>query len=312
MARLLFALLVTLTAAASDLGPRLVEERRPTPPPPQERGRIRVDVDLTLVPVTVVDPFGRTVLGLRADNFRLFDEKQPREIVSFSRQDAPVAVGIVFDASGSMLEKQREAREAVAEFLKQLNPADRVFLVAVADRPERLTDFTNDEREILDKVMFTRPGGRTALIDGVYFALNQVRKSPNPRKALVVISDGADNSSRYNFNELMSFAMESDAQLYTVGIYRVAGTPEEAEGPYLMEDLAQKTGGRTFEVRDRGDLADAMMRIGTTLHNQYVIGYYPPGKMEAGKFRRIKVELKVPDGLPELRIYARRGYYAPQ
>ena len=162
-------------------------------------------------------------------------------------------MGIVFDASGSMKEKQQAAREAVAEFLKQLNPEDQVFLVAVTSRPERITDFTNDEREILDAVMFTRPGGRTALIDGVYLALNQLHKARNPRRALVVISDGADNSSRYTMGELMTFAMESDAQIYTVGIYGAPGSVEEAEGPYLMEDLAKKTGGRNVRgARVRG------------------------------------------------------------
>ena len=313
MGRWIFALLfsVTLAAASDQRGPRMLEGRQ-APETQGKRGQIRVDVDLALVPVTVVDPMGRAVLGLRPENFRLYDEKQPREIVSFASQDAPVAVGIVFDASGSMKEKQKAAREAVAEFLKQLNPEDQIFLVAVSDRPERITDFTNDEREILDAVMFSRPGGRTALIDGIYLSLNQLRKAQNPRRALVVISDGADNSSRYNMGELMSLAMESDAQIYTVGIYGAPGSAEEAEGPYVMEELAQKTGGRTFEVRNSTDLVDAMSRVGATLHNQYVIGYYPPHEAPAGKYRHIRVELQVPAGLPELRVHARRGYYTPE
>ncbi len=313
MARWLFALLssVALATAGDNPGPLTVKER---PVSAQQRDRaapLRVDVDLALVPVTVVDQMGRTVLGLQPENFRLFDEKQPREIVSFTRQDAPVAVGIVFDASGSMKEKQQAAREAVAEFLKQLNPEDQVFLVAVTDRPQRLTDLTHDDREILDAVMFSRPGGRTALIDGVYLALNQLHRARNPRRALVVISDGGDNSSRYTMGELMNFAMESDAQIYSVGIYGAPGSVEEAEGPYIMEELAQKTGGRNFEVRGSAGLVAAMTSVGNTLHNQYVIGYYPPREAPAGKYRHIRVELRVPAGLPDLKVYARRGYYTP-
>ncbi len=313
MARWLFAILfsVTLAAAQEPRGPRMLEQRQ-APAQQRDRSQIRVDVDLALVPVTVVDPMGRAVLGLQPENFTLYDEKQPRDIVSFSRQDAPVAVGIVFDASGSMKEKQQAAREAVAEFLKQLNPEDEVFLVAVTSRPERITDFTNDEREILDAVMFTRPGGRTALIDGVYLALNQLHKAQNPRKALVVISDGGDNSSRYTMGELMTFAMESDAQIYTVGIYGAPGSVEEVDGPYLMEDLAKRTGGRNFEVRGSAGLVSAMVCVGNTLHNQYVIGYYPPQEAPAGKYRHIRVELHVPAGLPELKVYARRGYFKPE
>lgn len=266
---------------------------------------------MTLVPVSVIDPLGRNVLGLERDNFRVYDGKQQRPIVSFSQQDAPASVGIVFDSSGSMSTKISDARAALGELFRRLNPEDEAFLVGVADRAELNAGMSSDFGSMANEVLFTKAGGRTSLLDGVYLALDKIRRAHNPRKALIVISDGGDNNSRYSLREVESLAMEADAQIYSIALVRNPGTPEEAAGPELLEDLANQTGGRMFDAQNFSRVRDAMARIGTNLHNQYMIGYYPPENVPAGKYRKIRVELKVPPGVPRLQIYARRGYYTP-
>ena len=297
--------------AMPDQGPNLLDNVRPKPEAQRSAASIRVDVELALVPVTVVDPLGRNVLGLARDNFQLYDNKKPRRIVSFSRQDAPVSVGIVFDASGSMSEKLRSARSAVAELVRELNPHDEAFLVGIGDRPEMRLGLTSNLGELGNSLLFTKAAGKTALIDGVYMALQRVGRAHNPRRALVVVSDGGDNNSRYTYSELMSYAEEADTQIYTIGLVANPHTPEEAAGADLLANLSKRTGGRAFIVNTPRDMQDAMARIGVTLHNEYVLGYYPPDDAPAGKYRKIKVELKVPHGLPRLQIYARRGIYTP-
>jgi VWFA-related protein len=297
-------------AGDSDRGPNLLDGVSPRQPAP--RASIRVDVNMTLVPVTVVDRLGRNVLGLERDNFQLYDGKEQRPIVSFTQQDAPVSVGIVFDSSGSMNTKLLDARAAVSELFGHLNPEDEALLVGVAERAQLKAGMTSDLADVADRILFTKAGGRTPLLDGVYLALEKIRHARNPRKALVVISDGGDNNSRYSMKELLTLAQEADTQIYAIALVHSPDSPEEVGGPELLEKLATQTGGRSFEADNFARVRDAMARIGVTLHNQYVIGYYPPDDAPSGKYRKIRVELKLPAGVPRLQIYARQGYYAPE
>jgi Ca-activated chloride channel family protein len=306
---LFFAPVLPRFAAAGDGGPKLLDGV--TPRQSASRSSIRVDVNMTLVPVTVVDRLGRNVLGLDRDNFQLYDGKEQRPIVSFSQQDAPVSVGVVFDSSGSMSTKLSDARAALAELFRHLNPEDEALLVGVAERAELKAGMTSDLAGVADTVLFTKAGGRTPLLDGVYLALEKIRHARNPRKALIVISDGGDNNSRYTMQELLTLAQEADTQIYSIVLVHNPDTPEEAGGPELLGKLAAQTGGRAFESRNFANVRDAMARIGITLHNQYVIGYYPPDDAPAGKYRKIRVELRLPAGVPRLQVYARQGYYAP-
>lgn len=304
----LFPAVLPASGPVNSAGPLSV---RSVPRTPGTHSSIRVDVDMTLVPVTVVDPIGRNVTGLRPDNFLLFDGKNSRPIVSFSRQDAPVSVGIILDSSGSMRHKLNAARRAVQELFKQLNPEDEALLITVSGRAEIKSSLVSDPSSMANTLMFGKAGGLTPLVDGIYLALQRMRHAHNPRKALVVVSDGGDNNSRYTLRELLSYASECDTQIYTIGLLENPQSPEEAEGPELLKRLAGHTGGRAFAVRGETDMRDSMARIGITLHNQYVLGYYPPGDVPPGKYRKIRVELRVPRGTPQLQVYARRGYYAP-
>jgi Ca-activated chloride channel family protein len=271
---------------------------------------IRVNVNMVLVPVSVMDGYGRSVTGLQPENFRVAEGTRDIPIASFGQQDQPITVGLIFDCSSSMQSKFRIARQAPQELFQQLNPEDESFLITVSDKAELKGPLTSEFEELQNSLIFTHPAGTTSLIDGIYMGLQQIRKSHNPRKALVVVSDGGENNSRYTLRELENIAIESDTQIFATGLYDDPRTREEAEGPALMTELCGRTGGANFIIKDVSVLHDAMGKIGVTLHNQYVLGYYPPdGK--TGKYRKIQVRLLVPTGLPPLRIHARAGYYPP-
>lgn len=293
-------------------------EPRPKPvenAPVLPKANIRSDVNVVLIPVTVTDPLNRFVTGLEKENFKLLEDKAEQKIVTFGSEDAPLSIGIVFDTSGSMGSKLDKSRQAVAEFFKTANPEDEAFLVEFNDRPELVNPFTHNLEEIQNKLTFTQSKGRTALLDGVYLALHTMKKAHNPRKALLVISDGGDNSSRYTESEIKNLVKEADVQIYAIGIYEGAGnrgrTPEELSGPGLLTDISEPTGGRHFIVENLSELPDTAAKIGIELRNQYVLGYSPTNAQRDGKYRRVQVKLIQPRGLPPLHAFWRSGYYAP-
>lgn len=273
---------------------------------------LKVDVDLVLVPVTITDPMNRLVTGLDKENFTLFEGKDRQDIRHFSSEDAPVSLGVIFDMSGSMSSKIERAREAVIEFFKAANPQDEFFMITFADKPEEISDFTQSIEDIQGKLVYTIPKGRTALLDAIYLGVSKMRQAKYPKKALLIISDGGDNHSRYTESEIRSVVKEADLLIYAIGIYdRYMSTPEEQLGPALLSDLTELTGGRAFTIDNPNDLADVSTKIGIELRNQYVLGYRPNNPAHDGKWRKIKVKLLPPKGLPPLRVYAKTGYYAP-
>jgi Ca-activated chloride channel family protein len=174
---------------------------------------IKVDVNLVLVPVSIVDPENRQVTGLDKENFEVFEGKERQQIQHFSSEDAPVSLGAVFDVSGSMANKIERAREAVLEFFKTANPEDEFFMIAFADKPEEVTDFTQSVEDIEGRLLYTVPKGRTAMLDAIYLGLNKMRQARYGRKALLITSDGGDNHSRYTESEIKNLAKESDMQI---------------------------------------------------------------------------------------------------
>lgn len=282
---------------------------------PAPNGNIRVESSLVLIPVTVTDPLNRFVTGLEKENFRLLEDKSEQRITHFASEDAPLSVGLVFDTSGSMGNKLSRSREAVAQFFKTANPEDEFFLVTFNDRPELVSGFTTSLEEVQNKLTFTQSRGRTALLDGVYMALHTMKKAKNPRKALLIISDGGDNSSRYTESEIKNLVREADVQIYAIGIFEPVSargrTAEELSGPSLLSEIAEQTGGRHFPVENLNELSDIAAKIGIELRNQYIIGYTPSNTGRDGKYRRVQVKLIQPRGLPPLRAYWRLGYYAP-
>ncbi len=272
----------------------------------------RIDTNLVLVPLTVTDPMDRLVTGLEKQNFTVYEDNRPEVLRTFACDDAPVSVGIILDLSGSMNDKVVRARGAILQFMKTSNPADEFFVIGFNDRPELIADFTSDVDTVEASLATVRAGRRTALIDAIYFGLEKMKQARYPRRALIVVSDGGDNNSRYTEGELRSAVREADVQIYAMGIFDPdAATPEERNGPLLLNDIANDSGGRLFRVDDLSEMGDIATRISSELRNEYVLGYKTDDLNMDGKWRKLKVKLSPPPGLPPLTVHARVGYYAP-
>ena len=274
--------------------------------------RIRLNVDMVLVPVTVTDPMNRLVTGLEQEDFQIFENNGRQKIATFASEDAPVSIGIIFDLSGSMTSKLIRARESILQFIKTANPQDEFFVIGFNDRPELIEDFTSSVEDIQARLATVRSGHRTALLDAIYFGLTKMKDARHERKALLVVSDGGDNRSRYTEGELRAQVREADVEIYSIGVFDpYAATPEERTGPQLLNDLSEETGGRLFRVDDIAEMGDIAEKISTELRNQYVIGFRPKDLTRDGKWRKVKVKVNPPAGLPPLTVHARTGYYAP-
>jgi Ca-activated chloride channel family protein len=274
--------------------------------------RIRLDVDMVLIPVSVTDPMNRLVTGLEKQDFQVFENNGQQKIATFASEDAPVSIGIIFDLSGSMSSKLIRARESILQFIKTANPQDEFFVIGFNDRPELIEDFTSSVEDIQARLATVRSGRRTALLDAIYYGVTKMKDARHERKALLVVSDGGDNRSRYTEGELRAQVREADVEIYSIGIFDpYAATPEEQTGPQLLFDVSEETGGRLFRVDDIADMGDIAEKISTELRNQYVIGYRPKDLTRDGKWRKVKVRVNPPAGLPPLTVHARTGYYAP-
>ncbi len=319
--------LVTLCAVLGILlsgslaSPSKAQENPPGPATPpladsfkiQKGQPIRTETQITLVGASVTDPLGRLVTGLEQQHFRVFEDGVEQEIVRFSSQDVPVSIGVIFDMSGSMADKIDKSRQAAVQFFRTANPQDEFFLVNFNDRAQLISQFTASVDDLQDRLMYTGAHGLTALYDGVYLGLSQMRGAHNAKKALLILSDGGDNHSRYSETEVRKFVREADVQIYAIGLFDPDGGPtqEEREGPGLLGDMTMMTGGRTFVVKNVSQLPDIATKISMELRNQYVLGYMPSHRTHDGKWRKIKVRLNPPQGLPPLTVSAKSGYFAP-
>jgi len=276
---------------------------------------VHIDVDLALVNVTVTDPYDRLVTGLEPDNFRIFEDNIEQEVVNFSSEDVPISIGVILDLSGSMANKLGKAKEAAFQFFKTANPQDEFFLVGFNERAQLLGAFTNNVEDLQSRMLPASAKGKTALLDAIYLGLTQMRGAANGKRALLIISDGGDNNSRYNEKDIKRLVREAGTQLYSVGIFDAfeyrSRTPEELSGPSLLSEVTELTGGRAFAVENINELPDIAAKIGEELRNQYILGYRPSNKSHDARWRKIKIKLRAPKGLPPLSVYAKTGYYAP-
>ncbi len=277
--------------------------------PAMPSANLRVDTNLVLVPTSVNDDFNRPITGLEKENFRVFDNKVEQTITSFSSDDEPIALGFIFDVSGSMASLLPQGREAASEFLKMANPEDEFFLVEFDSKPHLVIPLSSNTSEIGLQVALSKSGGSTALIDGLYMGINEMRKSKKSKKALVLISDGGENNSRYSPGELKDVIKESDDLIYTVAITGPFN-PDSAAGLDMMNGIAEMSGAHMF-LAAGNSLADIAEKIGVELRNRYVIGYKPTDINRDGKFHKILVKVIPPRGLPKLQVHWRTGYYAP-
>ena len=276
---------------------------------------VRMDVELSLVNITVTDPYGRIVTGLEAGSFRVFEDNVEQEVVTFSSEDVPISVGVILDLSGSMANKIGEAKEAAMQFFKSANPEDEFLLVTVSEHAQLNSGFTTRIEDLGNTLLSGSAKGRTALLDAVYLGVSQMKNAHDAKRALLIISDGGDNNSRYNERDIRRLIREANTQLYTIGIFDPLGyrsrTPEELNGPSLLSELTELSGGRAFDVKSASELADIAAKVGMELRNQFILGYHPSNKAHDAHWRKIKVKLLTPKGLPPLTVHAKPGYYAP-
>jgi VWFA-related protein len=276
----------------------------------------RAHTDLVLVPVTVTDTVNRFVLGLQKDDFQLSEDGVQQNVTLFSGEDAPLSVGVIFDESGSMSFKLKTSRDAAAQLLTALDKEDQAFLVEFADSAKVSVPFTGPREDMQTALKNAQARGQTAMLDAIDTGLVEMKKAKNSRKAIVIVSDGGDNSSHYTAAQIEGLVREADVQIYAMGVFdpvfSFGSTPEEISGPRLLSEIASQTGGRAFAAAVPGDLPSVANRIAVELRNQYVLGYYPKNKARDGKYRTVKVNVSQPIGIGStLKVHWRLGYYAP-
>ncbi len=285
-----------------------------TPPPDQDpAGPVRIKTDLVTLTLTVTDLYGRYVSGLTKNAFTVIDNNQEQEITFFSDTDAPVSVGVLFDVSGSMSgDKIQKARKALSRFINSSHPNDEYFLIAFNSRAQLLLDRTRDGDAVLQKLTLVNPRQNTALYDAVYLGIERVTRGSHQKRALLIISDGQDNSSRYNFGEVRRLMKESDVVTYAVGIIDSGDTVSQVgmQGQAFLDELTSVTGGKSFYPANDIEMDEIFERIALELRHQYSIGYTPKDFQPDNKWRKVKVRVKPPRGLPRLTVRSREGYYA--
>jgi Ca-activated chloride channel family protein len=265
-----------------------------------------------MVPVTITDNLNRPVTGLDRNNFELYEDKKPQEIKNFSSEDTPVSVGLIVDTSGSMQNKMDKVREAVRQFCEAANPQDEFFMITFSDAPQMATDFTNKIDEVGAGLLTSPARGRTSLLDAIYMGLRKMHDARYPRRALLILSDGGDNHSRYSERDVKNAVKEADVLVYAVGTYdRYVNTQEEMLGPELLQNITDVTGGKAFTLTNMADLPSVTKAISTQLRHQYVLAYSPQSKPKNGKWYKINVKLRLPRRFHTfLHVDARTGYYA--
>jgi Ca-activated chloride channel homolog len=274
---------------------------------------IRMRTELVMVPVTITDEMNRPVLGLDQANFQVFENKKAQEIKNFSSEDSPISVGFIVDTSGSMAYKLERARDAVTQFCETANPQDEFFMITFSDQPLLASDFTNRTEEIENDLLAVKSHGRTSLLDAIYMGVKKMRDARYARKALVILSDGGDNHSRYSEHDVTSAIKESDVLIYSVGIYeRYVATQEEMLGPELLRSVSSLTGGQSYTLSEVDSLPAVTKAIGTQLRHQYMLAYEPQSRAHDGKWHKISVKLLLPKRLHNylFHVDARTGYYA--
>jgi VWFA-related protein len=265
-------------------------------------GSLRVDVNVVLIPVLVSDIYDRPVRGLSKESFRLFEGAAEQKITQFFSQDAPVSIGLVFDASHSMLPKLAQTQQAVGEFLNMTMPGDEFFLLKFSDRPEPVQGFTTDTAEIDAGVRSIQAKGWTSLFDAIYLGLNTMKHAALPRKVLLILSDGGDNNSRYSEKEIRRLVEEADVRIFSISILG---------GSTALEKLSEESGGKAFRVKNVDELPDLASKLSAEIHDEYVLGYTPSNDQTDGLYRKVKVDLLQPSEGPRLRTSWKRGYYSP-
>ena len=287
--------------------------------PTSERGlllphakALHVEVDRVLVPVTVTDGRNRPVLGLERKDFSVFEDERRQEIRDFSAEDAPISIGLVLDLSGSMSNKFVTEREAVEQFFRNANAQDDYCVVTFADKPRVLATSTQSIEDIERRLAAVKPDGQTALLDAIYLAVTHLHSARYERRAILIISDGGDNHSRYRLGEIKSLLQESGVEVYAIGIFDALlfKSFEEFMGKRWLSEITDATGGRTLTATSLEKLPEIAASISREMRTQYLLGYRPSNRARDGKWRKIKVQV-TPSPTLQVQAYYKKRYLAP-
>jgi Ca-activated chloride channel family protein len=277
--------------------------------------RLRMDVQLAMIPVHVTSAAGGPVMGLNRGNFRLFEDGVEQKITYFVNEDSPLSVGFLLDTSQSMKDKIQKSLAATRQFLKANLPDDEFFLVEFNEHPHLTVPFARDPEQLYYRLARAKPLGRTSLLDAIAMSLTEEKRARNPRKAMVILSDGGDNHSRFKERDVRRAVREADVQIYAMGIFAPDGdkhSTEEQDGPRLLRSLAEDTGGRHFPVDRIEDLSAVCARVDTELRNQYTLGYSPQSRPQDGRYHTVKVMLDNSGDAKSMHMQYRPGYFAPR
>jgi Ca-activated chloride channel family protein len=271
---------------------------------------IQLGTDIVNVMISVTDPYGRFVTGLAKDHFEVFDDKVKQQIAHFTDEDAPVSLGIVYDVSGSMKERVNRSIRALRRFVDSSHVDDDFFLIGFNDRAKLVQDFTTSGESVIGHLMFVSPKGSTALYDAAYIAVEKVQQGRHSKKALLIISDGQDNNSRYTYKELRNRVKEADVQIYAIGITDPASDSLAGFGRSVLEEITRMTGGRAFfpNAYNEPELVEICTRIALELRHQYSVGFYPTDIQSEAKWHKVQVKVNPPRGLGRLSLSYRDGY----
>ena len=264
---------------------------------------MRLDVKMVLVPVSVADRMDRPVTTLPKSSFRVLEDGVEQQIASFSQEEAPISLGLVFDSSGSMKNRLAASVEALRLLFQSKLPGDEYFVVQFSDQAQLLGGFTEDPEEIHRRLGIVQAKGWTALLDAIALSAHQMRSAANQRRVLLILSDGDDNNSRFSESEIRSMVVESDLRVYGIGLFH---------RPRMLQQLAEQTGGSVLLAQTLGELPDVVERLSREIRSQYVLGYSSTNSINDGKYRKVRVEVTPPPGTPQVRTSWRHGYYAPE
>ncbi|HET9532036.1 MAG TPA: VWA domain-containing protein [Blastocatellia bacterium] len=275
-----------------------------------QNDKLQLSTNLVNVVVSVTDPYGRFVTGLTRDHFDIFDDKVKQQIAHFSDEDAPISMGVVYDVSGSMKERIARSVRALKRFIETSHDDDDFFLIGFNERAKLVQDFTTSGDQITGHLMFVQPKGSTALYDAAYLAVEKVQQGRHTKKALLIISDGQDNNSRYTYKELRNRVKEADVQIYAIGITDPASDSLAGFGRSVLEEITRMTGGRSFfpNAYNEPELVEICTRIALELRHQYSIGFYPSNVSSESKWHKVQVKVNPPKGLGRLSLSYKDGY----
>jgi Ca-activated chloride channel homolog len=298
-----------------------LQSKSPQETPARPKGyTIGVSVDLVVMHTSVNDKNGRFVGGLKKENFTVFEDNIQQNITSFSQEDVPVSLGILIDLSGSMRNKIEQVNKAALAFIRASNSQDQVFLIGFNEQVELIQDYTSDIDEISDDLDNTIVAGGTALYDAIYLGVQKAHTGIQPKKAIIVITDGEDRDSYYKLDEMVAKVQESDVQVYCVGFLNAVpdkglfghwskSVPEKAHD--ALQRISEETGAKAYFPQKLDEINRIVAEIAHELRNQYSISYLSSNTARDGAWRRVKISLD-PASAANNRVRYRRGYFAPK